>query len=122
MIISDSDKAALKVPDVLHAYCRAVLGAGKQVGRLMFYPCPWGAHSRPKLEVSERDGVGVAMCRACDCGGTVYDVIRHVVEEYDYPLCFGFPVGHSSRCYPMPMGDVAELEVGAGGVSLNYIP
>ena len=55
-------------------------------------------------------------------GGTVYDVIRHVVEEYDYPLCFGFPVGHSSRCYPMPVGAVAELEVGAGGVSLNYIP
>lgn len=79
MIISEPDKAALKAPDVLHAYCRAALGAGKQTGRLMFYPCPWGAHSRPKLEVSERDGIGVAMCRACDCGGTVYDVAAGVL-------------------------------------------
>ena len=79
MKIHFADVAALKAPDVLHAYCRAALGAGKQVGRLMFYPCPWGAHSRPKLEVSERDGVGVAMCRACDCGGTVYDVAAGVL-------------------------------------------
>lgn len=79
MNLSAADVAALKAPDVLHAYCRAALGAGKQTGRLMFYPCPWGAHSRPKLEVSERDGVGVAMCRACDCGGTVYDVAAGVL-------------------------------------------
>ena len=79
MNLSAADVAALKAPDILHAYCRAALGAGKQVGRLTFYPCPWGAHSRPKLEVSERDGVGVAMCRACDCGGTVYDVAAGVL-------------------------------------------
>lgn len=79
MKLSAADVAALKAPDVLHAYCRAALGAGKQIGRLMFYPCPWGAHSRPKLEVSERDGVGVAMCRACDRGGTVYDVAAGVL-------------------------------------------
>lgn len=79
MNLNPADVAALKAPDVLHAYCRAALGAGKQVGRLTFYPCPWGAHSRPKLEVSERDGVGVAMCRACYCGGTVYDVAAGVL-------------------------------------------
>ena len=79
MNLNPADVAALKAPDVLHAYCRAALGAGKQTGRLTFYPCPWGAHSRPKLEVSERDGVGVAMCRACDCGGTVYDVAAGVL-------------------------------------------
>lgn len=77
--ISPADRAALKAPDVLHAYCRAALGAGKQVGRLTFYPCPWGAHTRPKLEVTERDGVGVAMCRACDKGGTVFDVAAGVL-------------------------------------------
>lgn len=79
MNLSAADVAALKAPEVLHAYCRAALGAGKQEGRLMFYPCPWGAHSRPKLEVTERDGVGVAMCRACDRGGTVFDVAAGVL-------------------------------------------
>lgn len=77
--ILPADIAALKAPDVLHAYCRATLGAGKQMGRLTFYPCPWGAHTRPKLEVTERDGVGVAMCRACDTGGTVFDVAAGVL-------------------------------------------
>ena len=88
MNLSAADVSALKAPDVLHAYCRTALGAGKQVGRLMFYPCPWGAHSRPKLEVSERDGVGVAMCRACDRGGTVYDVAAGVLgvdARKDFP-------------------------------------
>ena len=88
MNLSAADVSALKAPDVLHAYCRAALGAGKQVGRLMFYSCPWGAHSRPKLEVSERDGVGVAMCRACDRGGTVYDVAAGVLgvdARKDFP-------------------------------------
>ena len=88
MNLTSADITALKSPDVLHAYCRAALGAGKQVGRLMFYPCPYGAHSRPKLEVSERDGVGVAMCRACDRGGTVYDVAAGVLgldARKDFP-------------------------------------
>jgi hypothetical protein len=88
MNLTSADIAALKSPDVLHAYCRAALGAGKQVGRLTFYPCPYGAHSRPKLEVSERDGVGVAMCRACDRGGTVYDVAAGVLgldARKDFP-------------------------------------
>ena len=88
MNLNPADVVALKAPDVLHAYCRAALGAGKQTGRLMFYPCPWGAHSRPKLEVSERDGVGVAMCRACDRGGTVYDVAAGVLgldARKDFP-------------------------------------
>ena len=88
MNLTSADITALKSPDVLHAYCRAALGAGKQVGRLIFYPCPYGAHSRPKLEVSERDGVGVAMCRACDRGGTVYDVAAGVLgldARKDFP-------------------------------------
>lgn len=77
--ISPADVAALKAPEVLHAYCRAALGAGKQKGRLTFYPCPFGTHSRLKLEVTERDGVGVALCRACNTGGTVFDVAAGVL-------------------------------------------
>ena len=88
MSIYSADVAALKAPDVLHTYCRAALGAGKKMGRLTFYPCPWGAHTRPKLEVTERDGVGVAMCRACDTGGTVFNVAAGVLgldAKRDFP-------------------------------------
>lgn len=78
MNISPEDINALRAPDVLHDYCRSVLGAGKRVGRLMFYPCPYGSHTRLKLEVTEKDGCGVAMCRACNRGGTVYDIAGSV--------------------------------------------
>lgn len=80
MIISETDKQALRAPDVLHAYCRATLGEGKRVGRQMFYPCPYGAHTRPKLEVTEKNGVGVCLCRACNNqGGDVFNVAAGVL-------------------------------------------
>lgn len=78
MNISPEDINALRAPDVLHDYCRSVLGAGKRVGRLMFYPCPYGSHTRLKLEVTEKDGCGVALCRACNRGGAVYDIAAAV--------------------------------------------
>lgn len=79
MTVSESDKASLKAADVLHAYCCATLGEGKRQGPLTFYPCPWGAHTRLKLEVRERDGVGVALCRACNQGGDVFSVASGVL-------------------------------------------
>ena len=90
MNISPEDINALRAPDVLHDYCRSVLGAGKRVGRLMFYPCPYGSHTRPKLEVAEKDGCGVAMCRACSRGGTVYDIagaVNGLDPRKDFAAC-----------------------------------
>lgn len=69
----------LKDPDILRNFCNKTLGQGKKVGQLMLYRCPWGVHTRLKLEVAERDGVGVAMCRACNRGGTVFDVAAGVL-------------------------------------------
>ena len=128
MNLSTADVAALKAPDVLHAYCRAALGAGKQVGRLTFYPCPWGAHTRPKLEVTERDGVGVAMCRACDRGGTVFDVAAGVLgldAKRDFPAvvqAVADAVGYvlHDAVADMPRGKHRSRKVGFarfGGVS-----
>lgn len=90
MDISPADVEALKAPDVLHAYCAAVLGQGKRQGRLMFYPCPYGAHTRPKLEVTDRGGCGVALCRACNLGGSVFDVAAGVLgvdARRDFAAC-----------------------------------
>lgn len=79
MTFSESDKQALKAPDVLHAYCRATLGEGKRVGGKMFYPCPYGAHTRLKLEVTDKNGCGLALCRACNAGGDVFSVAAGVL-------------------------------------------
>lgn len=90
MNLDPVDINALRAPDVLHEYCRSVLGAGKRVGRLMFYPCPYGSHTRLKLEVTEKDGCGVAMCRACNRGGTVYDIagaVNGLDPRKDFARC-----------------------------------
>lgn len=90
MNILESDIAALKAPDVLQDYCRAALGAGKQRGRLTFYSCPYGNHTRLKLEVVEKDGCGLALCRACNRGGTVFDVAAAVLGvdvHKDFAAC-----------------------------------
>ena len=79
MNIRQEDIDALKAPDVMHAYCERELGAGRRRGALTFYPCPWGVHERLKLEVTERNGCGVALCRACNRGGSVLDVAAGVL-------------------------------------------
>lgn len=44
-------------------------------------------------------------------GKTVYEMIADHVKEYDYPVCFNFPVGHVTLNYPMPCGAKVELNV-----------
>jgi muramoyltetrapeptide carboxypeptidase len=45
-------------------------------------------------------------------GKTVYEIIRDVVAEYDYPVCFGFPVGHSDENYALKVGVGYKLKTG----------
>jgi muramoyltetrapeptide carboxypeptidase len=44
-------------------------------------------------------------------GKTVYEVIRDIVEEYDYPVCFDFPVSHGTNNYALKIGAVYELKI-----------
>src|SRR5258708_29001105 len=32
-------------------------------------------------------------------GRSVYEIIHEIVKEYDYPVCFGFPVSHGGANY-----------------------
>lgn len=90
MNYTQSDIAALKSADVLQAYCERTLGQGKRVGGKMFYPCPYGAHTRLKLEVTDKNGCGLALCRACNRGGSVFDVAAGVLgvdPRKDFTAC-----------------------------------
>ena len=53
-------------------------------------------------------------------GGTLYELIYRLVEEYDYPVCFDFPVGHVPQNHPMIEGAVATLTVAPQGVTLQF--
>ena len=49
----------------------------------------------------------------------LYESILHVVEEYDFPVCFNFPVGHVKLNFPLIMGVLTELRVNNDSVFLQ---
>lgn len=53
-------------------------------------------------------------------GKTAYEIILDHTEEYDYPICFDFPVGHVPKNIALPVGLTAALEVEEGGAILRY--
>jgi len=44
-------------------------------------------------------------------GQTEYEIIRDIVKEYRYPVCFGFPSGHTPENYALKLGMEHELTV-----------
>jgi muramoyltetrapeptide carboxypeptidase len=54
-------------------------------------------------------------------GATAEAIIRDVIRDYDYPVCFGFPVGHSGRNVALQTGVPHRLSIADESVSL-YCP
>ena len=52
-------------------------------------------------------------------GKTVYEIINDVVKEYDYPVCFGFPVSHEKENYALKIGVGYKLKVTKSKVLLE---
>jgi muramoyltetrapeptide carboxypeptidase len=52
-------------------------------------------------------------------GQTAYEIIYDAVKEYDYPVCFGFPVSHGKENYALKIGVGYKLRVGKSKVSLE---
>ncbi len=44
-------------------------------------------------------------------GRTLYDIVLERVKEYNYPVCFDFPVGHQKNNYALKCGVRHRLEV-----------
>ena len=44
-------------------------------------------------------------------GQTAYEIIHDVVKEYDYPVCYGFPVSHGKENYALKIGVGYKLQV-----------
>ncbi len=53
-------------------------------------------------------------------GKTVYELIADAVKEYEYPVCFNFPVGHVDNNMPLLIGAEAHFIVSDKEVQLNY--
>lgn len=52
-------------------------------------------------------------------GQTVHEIIRDAVAEYDYPVCFDFPVSHDEKNYALKIGVGYKLKVGKNKVVLE---
>jgi muramoyltetrapeptide carboxypeptidase len=52
-------------------------------------------------------------------GKDAESIIKDMVSEYNYPVCFGFPAGHIKDNRALKMGVIAELKVDKKS-SLNY--
>ncbi len=55
-------------------------------------------------------------------GKEVCELIADAVKEYDYPVCFDFPVGHVARNYPLICGSRVELNVTKKVTELKTLP
>jgi muramoyltetrapeptide carboxypeptidase len=54
-------------------------------------------------------------------GKEIYEVIFEVIKEYNYPVCFNFPVGHTRENYVLKVGAEYKLHVGKKVVTLEEI-
>jgi muramoyltetrapeptide carboxypeptidase len=52
-------------------------------------------------------------------GKTAYEIINDIIKEYDYPVCFGFPVSHEKENYALKTGVGYKLKVGKTKVILE---
>jgi muramoyltetrapeptide carboxypeptidase len=52
-------------------------------------------------------------------GQTTEAVIKELVKEYDYPVCFGFPVSHDKENYALKIGAKYKLNVSTTSVELK---
>ena len=52
-------------------------------------------------------------------GKDIYQVIRDVIQEYEYPVCFGFPISHEKENLAIAYGNMYRLEITKDSVSLS---
>lgn len=53
-------------------------------------------------------------------GKPLYPALADLVRDYDYPICFGFPVGHVTQNYPLINGAQVELTVTGSQCVLRF--
>ncbi|WP_321478648.1 LD-carboxypeptidase [uncultured Bacteroides sp.] len=55
-------------------------------------------------------------------GKKLYEALADLVQEYNYPICFNFPVGHTTQNLPLINGAQVELIVNKKSVELKFKP
>ncbi|MBP1652620.1 MAG: peptidase LD-carboxypeptidase, partial [Bacteroidetes bacterium] len=45
-------------------------------------------------------------------GQNEYEIIHNIVKDYEYPVAYGFPVGHTHENYTLKLGVTHDLQIG----------
>jgi len=53
-------------------------------------------------------------------GETAEQIIWHQVKDFNYPVCFGFPAGHTYENRALLFGSEVELNVGPNNIQLSF--
>ena len=56
---------------------------------------------------------------ASDIGAGAFEIIQSHIKEYQYPVCYDFPISHTIANYPIKEGAMYQLEVSANDVILK---
>lgn len=54
-------------------------------------------------------------------GQTIEEAIKDIVKDFDFPVCFDFPVSHEKENYALKIGVKYKLNVQEGKVELKEI-
>lgn len=54
-------------------------------------------------------------------GKTIHEIILDAVQEFDYPVCFGFPAGHDRKNLSLAFGKKWKLNVSKNETTLKFI-
>ena len=54
-------------------------------------------------------------------GKPIYDNIKEMVAEYNYPVCFNFPVGHGTENRALKIGETYQLKITSKNTILEEI-
>lgn len=54
-----------------------------------------------------------------DIGAGAFEIIQSHVQEFNYPICYDFPISHGLPNFPVKEGAVYELDIQSNGVRLT---
>jgi muramoyltetrapeptide carboxypeptidase len=53
-------------------------------------------------------------------GKNLYQIINEIVEEYDFPVIYGFPAGHGEKNLPLIFGRNVEINVSKNKSEIRF--
>ena len=53
-------------------------------------------------------------------GSDAYEIINSIMKDYNIPVCYGFPAGHTEPNYPLIIGRKVQLVVNEEGAELTF--